>query len=118
MYIFVSDNFGFPASTIALLYKTLLQVELFFNQIEKYLWINVFLHNINGVNTLEWIVVSICVPMAMLRKRLQLKRFCFCSIHKYLSLSSFCYDIQQTHTNVNATLPRSDKSTSFLVMSI
>ncbi len=55
------------------LYKNRWQVELFFKWIKQQLWIKRFFGTSeNAVKTQVWITVSVCVPVAIVNKRLDL----------------------------------------------
>ncbi len=71
---FLTNNFTLPALTIALIYKARWQVELFFKWIKQHLRIKSFYGTSeNAVKTQIWIAVSICVLVAIVRKRLGLE---------------------------------------------
>ena len=101
VYIFLSNNFTLPATTIASLYKARWQIELFFKWIKQHLRIKTFFgHNLNAVKTQVWIAVSVYVLVAILRKRLHLEQFSLYNILQVLSVSPFCYDdLQQLFTD-------------------
>jgi hypothetical protein len=70
---FLTNNFTLPALTIALIYKSRWQVELFFKWIKQHLRIKAFYGTSeNAVKTQIWIAVSIYVLVAIVRKRLAL----------------------------------------------
>ena len=70
---FLTNNFDWPASTVALLYKSRWQVELFFKWIKQHLRIKVFYGTSeNAVKTQIWIAVSTYVLVAIVKKRLNL----------------------------------------------
>ena len=63
-----------PATTIAALYKSRWQVELFFKWIKQHLRIkNFYGTSENAVKTQIWIAVSVYVLVAIIRKRLKLE---------------------------------------------
>src|SRR5665213_3972033 len=71
---FLTNNFALPSLTIALIYKARWQVELFFKWIRQNLRIISFYGTSeNAVKTQIWIAVSICVLVAIVRKRLGLE---------------------------------------------
>jgi len=73
-FIFLTNNFILPASTIAQLYKCRWQIELFFKWIKQHLRIKAFYGtSINAVKTQIWIAVSTYVLIAIIRKRLHLE---------------------------------------------
>jgi hypothetical protein len=70
---FLTNNFTLPALTIALIYKSRWQVELFFKWIKQHLRIKAFYGTSeNAVKTQIWIAVSVYVLVAIVRKRLVL----------------------------------------------
>ena len=70
---FLTNNFVLPAVTIALIYKSRWQVELFFKWIKQHLRIKAFYGTSeNAVKTQIWIAVSVYVLVAITRKRLML----------------------------------------------
>jgi len=71
---FLTNNFVLPALTIAQIYKSRWQIELFFKWIKQHLRIKSFYGTSeNAVKTQIWIAVSIYVLVAILRKRLGLE---------------------------------------------
>ena len=71
---FLTNNFILPAVTIAQIYKSRWQVELFFKWIKQHLRIKKFYGTSeNAVKTQIWIAVSIYVLVAIVRKRLGLE---------------------------------------------
>ena len=71
--VLLTNNFDLPALTIARLYKSRWQVELFFKWIKQHLRIKVFYGNSeNAVKTQIWIAISIYVLVAILKKRLSM----------------------------------------------
>jgi len=70
---FLTNNFTLPALTIALIYKSRWQVELFFKWIKQHLRIKAFYGTSqNAVKTQIWIAISVYVLVAIIRKRLGL----------------------------------------------
>lgn len=70
---FLTNNFTLPALTIALIYKSRWQVELFFKWIKQHLRIKAFYGTSeNAVKTQIWAAVSVYVLVAIVRKRLGL----------------------------------------------
>jgi transposase len=70
---FLTNNFTLPAITIAQIYKSRWQVELFFKWIKQHLRIKAFFGTSeNAVKTQIWIAVSVYVLVAIVRKRLTL----------------------------------------------
>lgn len=71
----LTNHFGFPALTIAQLYRARWKVELFFKWIKQHLRIKRFYGNSeNAVKTQVWVAISAYVLIAILRKRLRLDR--------------------------------------------
>jgi hypothetical protein len=70
---FLTNNFTLPAFTIAQIYKSRWQIELFFKWIKQHLRIKAFYGTSeNAVKTQIWIAVSVYVLVAIIRKRLML----------------------------------------------
>ena len=70
---FLTNNFMLPALTIAQIYKSRWQVELFFKWIKQHLRIKAFYGTSeNAVKTQIWVAVSVYVLVAIVRKRLAL----------------------------------------------
>jgi Transposase DDE domain len=87
--VFLTNNFDLPALTIALLYKSRWQVELFFKWIKQHLRIKAFFGtSANAVKTQIWIAISIYVLVAIIKKRLCLDPSLY-QILQVLSLSLF-----------------------------
>ncbi|MFN6102313.1 MAG: IS4 family transposase, partial [Burkholderiales bacterium] len=71
--VFLTNNTSLPPLTIAALYKSRWQVELFFKWIKQHLRIKKFLGNSeNAVKTQIWCAVSTYVLIAIVKKELQL----------------------------------------------
>src|SRR3989440_2713980 len=86
---FLTNNFTLPALTIAQIYKSRWQVELFFKWIKQHLRIKVFFGTSeNAVKTHIWIAVSVYVLVAIIRKRLQMEASLY-QILQILSLTLF-----------------------------
>jgi hypothetical protein len=86
---FLTNNFVLPALTIAQIYKSRWQVELFFKWIKQHLRIKAFFGTSeNAVKTQIWIAVSVYVLVAIVRKRLGLKASPY-QILQILSLTLF-----------------------------
>src|SRR3989338_2797195 len=69
-----TNNFSLEAITIAQLYKSRWQIELFFKWIKQHLRIKAFFGTSeNAVKTQVWIAISIYVLVAIIKKRLNLK---------------------------------------------
>ena len=83
--VFLTNNFLLPPLTIAKLYQCRWQVELFFRWIKQHLRIKAFYGTSkNAVTTQVWIAISVYVLVAIVRKRLNLKR----SLHSILQILS------------------------------
>ena len=86
---FLTNNFALPALTIAQIYKSRWQVELFFRWIKQHLRIKAFFGTSeNAVKTQIWIAVSAYVLVAIVRKRLGLEVSLY-QILQILSLTLF-----------------------------
>jgi len=71
--IFITNNTTLPALTIAALYKSRWQIELFFKWIKQHLRIKRFYGTSeNAVKTQIWIAVSMYVLIAIIKKKLNL----------------------------------------------
>jgi hypothetical protein len=87
--VFLTNNFTLPPLTIAKLYHSRWQVELFFRWIKQNLRIKTFYGTSeNAVKTQIWIAVSVYVLAAILKKRLNLQPSLY-TILQVLSVSSF-----------------------------
>ena len=72
--VFLTNNFDLPALTIAQLYKSRWQVELFFKWIKQNLRIKHFFGmSDNAVKTQVWIAISVYVLVAIVRKELAIE---------------------------------------------
>jgi hypothetical protein len=72
-FTFVTNNFALPALTIANLYKSRWQIELFFKWIKQHLRIQAFYGNsANAVKTQVWTAISVYLLVAQLKKRLEI----------------------------------------------
>ena len=86
---FLTNHFVLPALTIAQLYKSRWQVELFFKWIKQHLRIKAFYGTSqNAVKTQIWIAISVYVLVAILKKRLNLKISLY-TILQILSVTAF-----------------------------
>lgn len=87
--VFLTNNFNLPALTIAQLYRSRWQVELFFKWIKQHLRIKRFYGTSeNAVKTQVWIAVSVYVLVAIMKKHLNLGESLY-TILQILSVSSF-----------------------------
>jgi len=107
--VFLTNNFTLPPLTIAQLYRSRWQVELFFKWIKQHLRIKRFYGTSeNAVKTQVWIAVSVYVLAAIMKKRLNLQESLY-TILQILSLSVFekieLYQLiterDYNHTNTN-----------------
>ena len=71
--VFLTNNFSLPPLTIAQLYRSRWQVELFFKWIKQHLRIKKFYGtSVNALKTQIWIAISVYVLVAIVKKELQL----------------------------------------------
>ena len=84
-FVYLTNNFALSALTIALLYKSRWQVELFFKWIKQHLRIKRFFGtSANAVKTQVWIAICVYVLVAILKKQLHLEE----NLHKILQILS------------------------------
>ena len=89
VYVFLTNNFTISASSVALLYKNRWQIELFFKWIKQHLKIKVFWgHSENAVKTQICIALCTYLIVAIVKKRLHIKRNLY-EILQILSVSLF-----------------------------
>ena len=87
--VFLTNNTALPALTIAALYKSRWQVELFFKWIKQHLRIKKFLGNSeNAVKTQVWCAVATYVLIAIVKKELHLNASLYTCL-QILSVSVF-----------------------------
>jgi hypothetical protein len=87
--VFLTNNFTLPSLTIAKLYKSRWQVELFFKWIKQHLRIKKFYGtSANAVKSQIWIAVSVYVLVAILKKKLHLQESLY-TILQILSVTIF-----------------------------
>ena len=87
--VFLTNNFDLAALTIAQIYKSRWQVELFFRWIKQHLRIKAFYGTTeNAVKIQIWIAVSVYVLVAIVRKRLGLEATLY-QILQVLSITLF-----------------------------
>jgi hypothetical protein len=85
----LTNNFALPAQTIAELYRSRWQVEIFFKWIKQHLRIKAFYGTSeNAVKTQIWTAISMYVLVAIVKKRLGLERDLY-TILQILSLTLF-----------------------------
>ena len=83
--VFLTNNFALPAMTVADIYRSRWQVELFFKWIKQHLRIKSFFGTSeNAVKSQIWIAVSVYVIVAIIRKRLRIEE----SLHSILQILS------------------------------
>lgn len=88
-FVFLTNNFALPALTIAGLYKSRWQIELFFKWIKQHLRIKAFFGTSdNAVKTQIWIAISVYVLVAIVKKELGIDRSLY-EILQILSLTLF-----------------------------
>ena len=87
--VFLTNDFDLPATTIAALYKSRWQIELFFKWIKQHLRIKSFYGtNQNAVKAQIWIAVSVYLLVAIVKKRLGTELSLY-TILQILSVSIF-----------------------------
>jgi len=90
--VFLTNNFELPALTIALLYKSRWQVELFFKWIKQHLRIKHFYGTSdNAVKTQIWISICVYVLVAIVKKQLKSEMSLY-NILQILSVNAFEQD--------------------------
>lgn len=88
-FTFITNNFDLSALTIANLYKSRWQIELFFKWIKQHLRIKAFYGNsANAVKTQIWIAISVYLLVALLKKKLELPHSLY-TILQVLSVTLF-----------------------------
>jgi hypothetical protein len=87
--VFLTNNFDLPARTIAQLYRSRWQIELFFKWIKQNLRIKAFYGTSeNAVKTQIWIAVTIYLMIAIMKKRLKIDASLY-TILQILSVTAF-----------------------------
>ena len=87
--VFLTNDFQLPATTIAALYKSRWQIELFFKWIKQHLRIKVFYGTSqNTVKAQIWMAVSVYLLVAIMKKRLGIPLSLY-TILQILSVSIF-----------------------------
>jgi len=85
--VFLTNDVDLPALAVADLYRLRWQIELFFKWIKQHLRIKAFYGTSpNAVRTQIWIAISVYVLVAIVRKRLQIKR----DLYTILQILSVC----------------------------
>ena len=112
--VFLTNNTALPALTIAALYKSRWQVELFFKWIKQHLRIKKFYGTSeNAVKSQIWIAVSVYVLVAIVKKRLNLDASLY-TLLQIFSLTLFeKMPIQQAFAG-NAPFQKQDESNNQL----
>ena len=88
-FVFITNNMSLPARTIADLYRSRWQVELFFKWIKQHLRIKTFYGiSENAVKSQIWIAVSVYLIVAILKKELGLSQSLY-QILQIFSLTQF-----------------------------
>lgn len=104
-YTFLTNDFSLPGLTIAKLYKSRWQVEIFFKWIKQHLRIKAFYgRSANAVKTQIWIAIPVYVLVAIVRKRLGIER----DLYTLLQILSVCLfekmPLNQALSGANYTL--------------
>lgn len=87
--LFLTNNLELDALTIAMLYKSRWQIELFFKWIKQHLRVKKFYgQTVNAVKTQIWIAVSVYLLVAIIRKEVGIDRSLY-EILQILSLTQF-----------------------------
>lgn len=104
--VFLTNNFTLPAITIAGLYRSRWQVELFFKWIKQHLRIKAFYGTTpNAVKTQVWVAISVYALVAILKRELKVERSMY-EILQILSVSLFeKIPVFQALTTENIPLP-------------
>ena len=107
--VFLTNNLELPALTIALLYKSRWQVELFFKWIKQHLRIKHFYGTSdNAVKTQIWISICVYVLVAIVKKQLASPRSLY-SILQILSVNAFEKEpLQQVLRDFTSQNPEDD----------
>ena len=88
-FVFLTNNFTLPALTIAQLYQSRWQIELFFKWIKQHLRIKAFYGTSNNaVKTQIWIAITVYVLVAIVKKQLKLEKSLY-TILQILSITLF-----------------------------
>ena len=107
--VFPTNNTTLPALTIAALYKSRWQVELFFKWIKQHLRIKRFLATSeNAVRSQIWCAVATYVPIAIVKKELKLEASLYTCL-QILSVSIF--EKTEISCALQPSLNRTDQST-------
>jgi transposase len=109
LLVFLTNNFALPALSIAGLYKSRWQVELFFKWIKQHLRIKAFYGTSdNAVKTQVWIAICVYVLVAIVKRELKIDRSLY-EILQILSLTLFektqLFEALQTEKRHNSQPP-------------
>jgi transposase len=116
--VFLTNNFTLPAITIAELYKSRWQVELFFKWIKQNLRIKTFYGTSeNAVKSQIWIAVSVYLLVAIMKKRLTMDASLY-TILQVLSVTIFeRMPILQALTNIDYITEQANDAKQLLLFS-
>lgn len=110
-FVFLTNNFTLPALTIARLYQSRWQIELFFKWIKQHLRIKAFYGTTdNAVKTQVWVAISVYVLVAILKKELGLER----SLYEILQILSVTLFEKTPIFEALRSLPVPNSNTTFL----
>lgn len=88
-FVYLTNNFDLPVSTIAALYKKRWEIELFFKWLKQHLRIKAFDGtSANAMKTQIWIAITVYLLVAMAKKRFALPHSLY-SILQVLSVTLF-----------------------------
>ncbi len=88
-FVFLTNHMDLPARTIADIYKSRWQIELFFKWIKQHLHVKAFYgETLNAVKSQIWIAICTYVLIAIIRKRLMLNKSLY-EILQILTVSQF-----------------------------
>jgi hypothetical protein len=112
----LTNHFDLPAKTIADLYRSRWQVELFFKWIKQHLRIKAFYGTSeNAVRTQIWIAISVYVLVAIVKKRLGIERDLY-TILQILSVTLFEKTELEQALSDAASLTREEQSRNQLLL--
>lgn len=116
--VFLTNNFSLPAMTIADLYRSRWQVELFFKWVKQNLRIKTFYGTSeNAVKSQIWIAVSIYLLVAIMKKRLKIETSLY-TILQVLSVTIFeRMPILQALTDSDYTIDQAKENKQLLLFS-
>jgi hypothetical protein len=113
---FLTNNFEWAATTIAAIYKSRWQIELFFKWIKQHLRIKAFYGTSeNAVKTQIWISISVYVLVALFKRRLNLPQSLY-EILQVLSVTLFeKIPVQQLFARTDVPENAGDSSNQLLL---